>query len=548
MRSVIGVDFDNTIANYDLVFARVAYQMGLLEKDALWSKSEVKKHLLAQENGDISWQRLQGQIYGKYMNFAEIFPGFMEFLILANIKKQPVYIVSHKSEFGHFDENKISLRKEALNWMVSKKITGSENSKLGKENIFFETTREEKINRIVQLGCTCFIDDLPEVFNERIFPDSITKFLFDPLNKLGHNTSFENVRSWRSITNKLLGEWDNESIAKATEIVFPEFKVNEVELRKGRGNSRIFKLTLINTEKFALKIYPDLQQDKRNRLETEFTALTLLSNSGFSVPNAIIKDADLNWAVYSWIDGHNLLPDDSFIRDSVEFIKNLKLLSITSERFEKISNASEACLSGREIERQINERLFLLKDIPFKDLQIFLNVDFAKVLQHCLFSAKSQIGEEFDKELERTYQIPSPSDFGSHNAIKDTFGKTIFIDFEYFGWDDPVKLISDFYWHPAMDLSDSLKSLWLSKSNEIFKDDDSFQERLSAYLPLFGLRWCLILLNEFHPHRMEQRIHADKSKIEDIQKIQIEQLEKSKRLLKRITKINTNYGSTFQTS
>jgi hypothetical protein len=547
MKSVIGVDFDNTIADYDLVFSRVANQMGLLEKGVVMSKADVKKYLLSQENGDLSWQRLQGQIYGKYMNIAEIFPGFMEFLILAKIKKNPVYIVSHKSEFGHFDENKISLREEAMKWIISKKIEGAENNKLEKENIFFEPTRVDKINRIAQLGCTNFVDDLPEVFNETIFPKRVKKYLFDPFGKSEHDPAFENVRSWRSLTSVLLGEWENENIAEATQIVFPGFEVRDVELRKGRGNSRIYKLSVAVSEQCALKVYPDRQHDKRQRLITEFTALSILGNAGFSVPKALAKDADVNWAVYSWIDGVIPQSDESFVIESIGFIKDLKRLSQFSEQFENFSEASEACLNGTEIEKQINDRLALLKSVSSEELLQFLNVAFTPLLQDSLLTAKSQVGDYFDIPLEHSLQIPSPSDFGSHNAIKDKSGKTVFIDFEYFGWDDPVKLIADFYWHPAMDLSDKLKEFWLFNTKDIFETDKLFQIRLSSYLPLFGLRWCLILLNEFLPHRMEQRIHADKSKIADIQKIQIEQLDKSKKLLERIIKITKNHGSTFQT-
>ena len=37
----------------------------------------------------------------------------------------------------------------------------------------------------------------------------------------------------------------------------------------------------------------------------------------------------------------------------------------------------------------------------------------------------------------------SPSDFGLHNALRGQDGQLRFVDFEYFGWDDPVKLVSD---------------------------------------------------------------------------------------------------------
>lgn len=548
MKCIIGVDFDNTIADYDHVFAKVAKDMGFMETADVLSKSGVKNYLLSQTGGDQNWQRLQGQIYGKYMSIAEIFSGFMEFLLLAKIRNNSVFIISHKSEFGHFDENKISLRSEAMKWILSRKIASCGKHKLFSDDIFFETTREDKINRIIELGCTCFVDDLQEVFNEINFPESINKYLFDPQHKAENNSSYVVVDSWRSITKKLLGEWENEDISKAVQVVFPELEVKDIELRKGRGNSRIYKLELLNSEKYALKIYPERQQDKRKRLETEFSALLMLGEAGFSVPKAVTMDHDVNWAVYSWIDGAMPRQDELFLEESVDFIKRLRFLSQSSEQFKEFSFASEACLNGKEIEKQINDRLSFLKSVSSEALHQFLDVEFSPVLHNAIQSAKILLAKQFEIPLQPSLQILSPSDFGSHNAIKDSSGKSVFIDFEYFGWDDPVKLVSDFYWHPAMELTEELRELWLIKTKNIFESDETFEARLSVYLPLFGLRWCMILLNEFLPYRMQQRIHADKSKTSDINKIQVEQLEKSQNLLKKIIKINTNHGSTFQVS
>ena len=38
--------------------------------------------------------------------------------------------------------------------------------------------------------------------------------------------------------------------------------------------------------------------------------------------------------------------------------------------------------------------------------------------------------------------------------------------------------------------------------------DPAFAARLAAYLPLFGLRWVLIILNEFIPERWQRRVLA----------------------------------------
>ena len=42
----------------------------------------------------------------------------------------------------------------------------------------------------------------------------------------------------------------------------------------------------------------------------------------------------------------------------------------------------------------------------------------------------------------------------------------------------------------------------------LYGTDPWFATRLDAYLPLFGLRWVLILLNEFIPERWQRRVLA----------------------------------------
>jgi len=176
----IGVDFDNTIACYDNVFTNVAYEMGLILESAFFTKDEVKRIIHLGNLGDTNWQKLQGQVYGKFMYLASVFPGFTEFLKLAKLKGHEVFIVSHKSLYGHFDEKKIPLRDEAMRWLIENKFVGNDLLMIPKENVFFEATRQEKIDRIKSISFTHFIDDLQEVFDEELFPDSVSKYLFDP--------------------------------------------------------------------------------------------------------------------------------------------------------------------------------------------------------------------------------------------------------------------------------------------------------------------------------------------------------------------------------
>ena len=64
---------------------------------------------------------------------------------------------------------------------------------------------------------------------------------------------------------------------------------------------------------------------------------------------------------------------------------------------------------------------------------------------------------DFKRILPKSERCLSPSDFGFHNAICDVNGVYHFVDFEYFGWDDPAKMICDFILHPGMDLPNKYK-------------------------------------------------------------------------------------------
>ena len=104
---------------------------------------------------------------------------------------------------------------------------------------------------------------------------------------------------------------------------------------------------------------------------------------------------------------------------------------------------------------------------------------------------------EINDDLPFIHQTLSPSDFGFHNCLREHTGALRFLDLEYFGWDDPVKLTSDFLWHPGMDLSRQLKLVWIEAMKALFSRDISFLQRLNAAYPVYGLRWSLIVLNVF---------------------------------------------------
>jgi hypothetical protein len=53
-----------------------------------------------------------------------------------------------------------------------------------------------------------------------------------------------------------------------------------------------------------------------------------------------------------------------------------------------------------------------------------------------------------------------------------------------------------------------LKQPFADRTAAIYRDDEFFARRRELLFPLFSLRWCMILLNEFQPERWSHRINA----------------------------------------
>lgn len=194
----IGLDFDNTVIRYDEVFATAAKERGLLSDDFSGSKQDVRDAIRLLPDGELAWQRLQGHVYGKGIAGASIFPGVEGFLRRARARGDTVLIVSHKTEYGHFDPERVSLRQAALAWMRTRRFFQDDEFGFPAEQVYFESTLAEKLRRIADLRCDIFIDDLEEVLGHQDFPASVKRILFSeavPRNSVSCTT----CRDWLSI-------------------------------------------------------------------------------------------------------------------------------------------------------------------------------------------------------------------------------------------------------------------------------------------------------------------------------------------------------------
>lgn len=196
----IGIDFDNTIINYDSVFVRAAKDRGLIASDFGGStKQAVRDAIRLLPEGELVWQRLQGFVYSHAIADATMFEGFEDFIRRCRHEGHQVLIVSHKTEFGHFDPARRNLREAAVDWMRARGFFADGGFGVPAENVFFEGTREQKIKRIVRLECTHFVDDLPEVLDDPEFPPNVERILFSPDDAGLINENYVVRRSWREV-------------------------------------------------------------------------------------------------------------------------------------------------------------------------------------------------------------------------------------------------------------------------------------------------------------------------------------------------------------
>ena len=528
----IGLDFDNTIANYDQAFPEVARILGYETNNlnATLNKRDLKLKLLKQPDGDTAWQKVQGLVYGKFIDLASLYPGVYEFVLRALASGHKIFIVSHKTELGHFDESRTPLRQAATTWLINQKLVGDSDSKIKLQNIYYAETRDEKINKIVELQLDVFIDDLDEVLSDRSFPKRTRKILFGS----GATTSQEilAMQSWREVGDELFGEIDANVILAGAKHVCPDLNCSSAQRVEGRGNSKIFRVETSQWS-IALKVYPDLAVDNRLRRNAEWQALKFLQHNKLPVPKPVQTDAELNWSLIEWIDGSPADPQNQVhLGQAATFIQNLNQASRAVSSGSVFGLATEACLNPSLIENQINNRLAALKLVKDSALRDFVDNSVSPTLVRTIERSRRLMVDGYGANLDQRFWTLSPSDFGLHNAIVTPQGDLVFFDFEYFGWDDPVKLTADVCLHPGMSLDENAQQYWISEAKRLFADDPNFGVRLNALYPLYAIRWALIMLNEYRTDKIKNRLNAQSRMQTDIRGAQVMQLEKAKLMLK----------------
>ena len=307
---------------------------------------------------------------------------------------------------------------------------------------------------------------------------------------------------------------------------------------KDGGNNQVYRLCGVVRD-YALKCYFQDPADPRDRFNTERVFCDLLWNGGVrQIAEPCAWDEPSRLGLFAFVPGRKLNPGE-ITRDSVEqaaqFILQINALR-ESPAARAVAAASEARFSVAEQVAGIARRVEALQQIaPETGLDIQARAFARDELLPAWQTIASEITQQCAANRELNATLPtaqrclSPSDFGFHNALQLGSARLCYIDFEYAGWDDPAKLVCDFFCQPQVPVGFEFWDFFTDALAAGLNDKSALPRRAKMLLPAYQIKWCCIILNHFVKSGKARREFAHGAASETARAAQ---LEKARRLLK----------------
>ena len=277
------------------------------------------------------------------------------------------------------------------------------------------------------------------------------------------------------------------------------------QLTDGRNNSVYLLSTPAHSLVLKLLFHNECDPRDRFTAETSFYAHCKALNIR-SVPKLFAASHEEKMLLLDFVDGRKLKAStisEISVTKAIKFV-----IDINSKPASKsiIPTASESGFSIKDHIEMIEIRLARLEefvvtneaacDFIHTKLRPLWNQLIRPIKRHRIYSSG---------QMERCI---SPSDFGFHNSLVRPNGDFVFYDFEYAGWDDPAKLICDFFCQVEIPVPRTFFGFVIERLNSLAINKNDFAERTKLLLPALKIKWCCILLNEFLPSEQKRRRFA----------------------------------------
>ena len=310
----------------------------------------------------------------------------------------------------------------------------------------------------------------------------------------------------------------------------------------GGANNRVFRVE-VNGSCALLKAYFQHADDPRDRLGAEFSFSRFAWENGLRcLPQPLGCDRQNRLGLYEFVEGRQLLPHEvkeGAVRQALDFYRELN-------RHKRLPGAkalpegSEACFTIADHLRCVERRLQRLRKVDDSSgincqAVHFIRNELAEAWSGVTDSVRKRAGElglALAAEIVPQDRCLSPSDFGFHNAILSDDGRLRFIDFEYAGWDDPAKTVCDFFCQPALPVSLDYYDMFVEEVISDLSEPEKHRQRIALLLPVYRLKWCCILLNDFLSVGSERRRFAGSAVDQEERKAR--QLQKARQTLQSL--------------
>jgi phosphotransferase family enzyme len=338
--------------------------------------------------------------------------------------------------------------------------------------------------------------------------------------------------------------WFESAVASMLEISIKDL---ELELIPAGGNNQVYRLRTPRRT-LLLKRYRIESSEHNGRLEREFAFATFAWKYGIRcVPEPVAADHQAGFGLYEFVEGRSLNAEEVAwprVAEALRFFVELNGFR-DREGAQGLLPAAEACCSVDAHLRLVGSRVARLQDLPGdspveKEARAFVTANLVPGWELIRKRTEVFAGGYLKTELQLADQCVSPSDFGFHNAIIEPNGAARFIDFEYAGWDDPAKMACDFFSQPRVPIPEMYLADFLRGVASQFPNAHELEARVEALLPVYRVKWCCILLNEFIPETASRRAYARRGEVADSAKSL--QLDKARAALARIESASGQLG------
>ena len=277
----------------------------------------------------------------------------------------------------------------------------------------------------------------------------------------------------------------------------------------GGSNNRVARVDC-EDQRFILKSYFHDREDPRDRFATELAFTRFAWQQKLRcVPQPLSSDRAKRAILFSHARGQPMTAADVGVGHIDQAMDFLAQLNAHRNKANGLPSASEPCFSLANHVQLVDMRIDKLRRFAEDELaREFVKSELTPVWRHLKDAAELAGAAEFNRLLRTEERCLSPCDFGFHNALCDDDGYVTFVDFEYAGWDDPARTVCDFFCQIAAPVPEMHLARFISRLSDMLPATLRLHDRAAALMPVYQIKWCCIMLNEFLPSGRTRRQFA----------------------------------------